>query len=103
MPVGVTGYQIRAARALIGANQVTIAAAAGVTRQTIERLERSGAQPVVSRDATVAAVLAALGARGVMVVPQGGWCWRRETREPTRRRFSRLAAVSSITGMFPKI
>ena len=71
MPVGVTGYQIRAARALIGANQVTIAAAAGVTRQTIERLERSGAQPVVSRDATVAAVLATLGARGVMVVPQG--------------------------------
>jgi DNA-binding XRE family transcriptional regulator len=60
--VGLTGYQMRATRALIGVSQGEIAAAAGVTRQTIERLERSGPQPVVSHDATVAAVLAALGA-----------------------------------------
>ncbi len=30
-----------------------------------------GSRPVVSRDATVAAMLAALGAKGVMLVPQG--------------------------------
>jgi hypothetical protein len=35
MTVGVTGNQLKAARALIGANQATIAAAAGLTRQTI--------------------------------------------------------------------
>lgn len=42
MTVGVSGYQMRAARALIGASQTDIAAAAGLTRQTIERMERSG-------------------------------------------------------------
>jgi transcriptional regulator with XRE-family HTH domain len=71
MTVGDSGYQMRAARALIGASQSDIAAAAGLTRQTIERMERSGSQPIVSRDSTVAAVLAALGARGVMFVPNG--------------------------------
>jgi DNA-binding XRE family transcriptional regulator len=71
MTVGVSGYQMRAARALIGASQSDIAAAAGLTRQTIERMEGSGSQPVVSRDATVGAVLAALGAKGVMLVPRG--------------------------------
>jgi transcriptional regulator with XRE-family HTH domain len=71
MTVGVSGYQMRAARALIGASQADIAAAAGRTRQTIERMERSGSQPVVSRDATVAAVLAALGARGVVFLNRG--------------------------------
>jgi len=71
MTVGVTGNQIRAARALIGANQAAIATAAGVTRQTLVRLEESGGRPVISRDETVARVLAALGARGVVMVPHG--------------------------------
>lgn len=71
MAVGVTGYQMRAARALVGASQADIAAAAAVTRQTIERMESSGRGPVVSRDATVAAVLAALGARGVVLLNRG--------------------------------
>ena len=66
-----TSNQIKAARVLAGAAQAEIAAAAGVTRQTLVRLEASGSRPVVSRDATVAAVLAALGAKGVMLVPQG--------------------------------
>jgi transcriptional regulator with XRE-family HTH domain len=52
-------------------SQSDIAAAAGLTRQTIERMERSGSQPVVSRDATVGAVVAALGAKGVVFVPHG--------------------------------
>ncbi len=67
----VTGNQIKAARALIGADQATIAAAAGLPRQTLVRLERSGSQRVVSRDATVAAVLDALGKRGVAILPRG--------------------------------
>jgi DNA-binding XRE family transcriptional regulator len=67
----VTGNQIKAARALSGVNQSSLAAAAGVTRQTLVRLEESGPRPVVSRDATLAAVLGALGAHGVMLVPHG--------------------------------
>jgi DNA-binding XRE family transcriptional regulator len=71
MTVGVTGNQMKAARAAIAFNHADIAAAAGLTRQTVERLERSGSQPAISRDAIVAAVLATLGARGVMLVPHG--------------------------------
>jgi DNA-binding XRE family transcriptional regulator len=67
----VTGNQIAAARALAGATQAAIAKAAGVPRQTLIRMEKSGAAPVVSRKITQAAVLAALGSHGVMLVPNG--------------------------------
>jgi transcriptional regulator with XRE-family HTH domain len=72
-----SGNQIKAARILAGAGQAEIAAAAGITRQSLSRLEGSGPQPVVSRDATVAAVLAALGARGVMFQTEA-LLWSRE-------------------------
>jgi DNA-binding XRE family transcriptional regulator len=67
----VTGNQIRAARCLAGIDQATIAKAAGLTRQALVAMERSGPCPVVSRASSVARVLAALGARGVMLVPNG--------------------------------
>jgi DNA-binding XRE family transcriptional regulator len=66
-----SGHQLKAARALIGANQAEIAAAAGVARHTINRMEKLGAKPIASNDRTLAAVLAALEARGVMLVPEG--------------------------------
>jgi DNA-binding XRE family transcriptional regulator len=71
MPVGVTGNQIRAARALIGASQAEIAAAAGITRQCFYKMEASGAEPVISREKTIWAVLTALGARGVVLLNRG--------------------------------
>jgi hypothetical protein len=39
--------------------------------QAIVRMERSGAKPVVSRQETLAKVLAALGAHGVLMQPRG--------------------------------
>jgi DNA-binding XRE family transcriptional regulator len=63
-----SGNQIKAVTP-IGADQATIAAAAGLTRQTLVRLEESGSNPVVSRDWTMAAVLVALGVHGVIFVP----------------------------------
>jgi DNA-binding XRE family transcriptional regulator len=101
MTVGVSGHQMRAARAIIGLSQAEIAAVAGVTRQTIERMERSGSQPVVSRNSTVAAVLAALGARG-----DAGPAWGSAgilRCENLREAFFASTAVSWITGMSPKI
>jgi DNA-binding XRE family transcriptional regulator len=65
-----TGHQIAAARALAGATQDTIAAEAGIPRQTLARMEASGAGPVVRKN-TQAAVLAALGSHGVMLLPNG--------------------------------
>jgi transcriptional regulator with XRE-family HTH domain len=67
----VFGSQIAAARALVGATQAEIAREAKVTREALIRLERAGPRPVVSRDATVAKVAAALGARGAMLTPNG--------------------------------
>lgn len=41
----ITGHQIRAARALLGWNAIETAAKAGLTRETIHRLERSSDIP----------------------------------------------------------
>ncbi len=49
-PAMLTGNQIKAARVLAGAAQVEIAATAGVTRQTLVRLEASGAGVVKRRN-----------------------------------------------------
>jgi DNA-binding XRE family transcriptional regulator len=67
----ISGRQIRAARALVGLSQEDLAAAAGLTVQTIGRMEASGAEPVTGLALTLAAVLAALRANGVEVVPGG--------------------------------
>ena len=52
---------IRAARALAGMTQDELAKAADLPIQTISRMEESGGEPIVSRDSTTVAVLAALG------------------------------------------
>jgi DNA-binding XRE family transcriptional regulator len=66
-----TGNQIAAGRALAGVTQATIAKAAGIPRQTLARMEASGAGPVVGRKSNQAKVLAALGSHGVMLLQRG--------------------------------
>jgi DNA-binding XRE family transcriptional regulator len=67
----ITGNQIRAARALVDIGQEELAAAAKITRQTLVRMEASGAEPVVGKARTLQAVLTALEVNGAMVVPGG--------------------------------
>jgi transcriptional regulator with XRE-family HTH domain len=67
----ITGNQIRAARALVGLDQEGLAAAAGVTPQTLGRIEAAGADQVPGRACTLDALVAALGERGVAIVPGG--------------------------------
>jgi hypothetical protein len=67
----ITGNMVKAGRALAGISQLALAKAAGIPTQTISRMEASGAQPIVSRDSTTVAVLAALGRHGVMLQPRG--------------------------------
>jgi transcriptional regulator with XRE-family HTH domain len=64
----ITPRQIRAARALLDWDQVSLAEAAGVALSALQRLEQG--KPV--RDATVGAVAGALAAAGVRFVSDEG-------------------------------
>jgi hypothetical protein len=55
---------IKAGRALAGLSQKGLVMASGIPRQTICRMEASGAEPIVSRNSTTVAALAALGRHG---------------------------------------
>ncbi|WP_434619833.1 helix-turn-helix domain-containing protein [Tabrizicola sp. M-4] len=61
--------QIRAARALIGISQADLAAAAGVSVPTVKRAEGQGA--IAASPAAVAAMRAALEARGIVFLAPG--------------------------------
>jgi hypothetical protein len=67
----IAGNMIRAGRALAGINQTELAKAADMHIQTLCRMEASGAEPIVSRDSTTVAVLAALSRHGVMMQLRG--------------------------------
>lgn len=62
--------QIRAARSMIGSNQATIAAEAGVSVSTLKRAEGT-IQPPASPEA-VAAIRAALEAAGIEFIEENG-------------------------------
>lgn len=64
-----TGAQIRAARALLDWNQGELAKAAGLSDQTIKRMEANG--PGRSAAENVAAVQRALEANGVRFIAEG--------------------------------
>jgi transcriptional regulator with XRE-family HTH domain len=64
----ITPAQIRAARALLGWNQIQLAAAAGLTEITIKDLERGLANP---RDSTVDRLLTAFDEAGVVFFEAG--------------------------------
>ena len=66
-----TGEQIRAARALTRIDQVTLAAAAGLSLPTIKRLEASTG-PISAKVRTAHAVEVALQDLGVIFIPENG-------------------------------
>lgn len=59
----VSAAQLRAARALLGLSQANVAEAAGLSVPTIKRAEGAGA--ISASPAAIAAICAALEARGV--------------------------------------
>ncbi|MCJ9691620.1 helix-turn-helix domain-containing protein [Rhizobium sp. PRIMUS64] len=69
MPI--TGFQIKAARSLIGMEQVELAAKAGVSANTIRNMEAAGAERISVRTGTLDAVTDALKAAGVLIIDQG--------------------------------
>ncbi|WP_246727975.1 helix-turn-helix domain-containing protein [Rhizobium leguminosarum] len=69
MPI--TGYQIRAARSLVGIEQVALAEKAGVSANTIRNMEAFGAERVKVRTDTLDAVTDALKQAGVIFVDEG--------------------------------
>ena len=66
-----TGYQLAAARSLIGMDQVTLATQAGLSANTIRSMEKAGAAPIAGRAANVQAVQRALEAAGIEFLNHG--------------------------------
>ncbi len=66
-----TGFQLAAARALIGMDQTDLAAKAGLSVTTIRNMEKAGAGPVAGRSANVQAVQRALQDAGVEFLNHG--------------------------------
>jgi len=59
-----TGNQLRAARALVGINQINLAKMARVNPNTISAMERCGSKPFKSAFETVCSVMTALETAG---------------------------------------
>ena len=66
-----TGFQLAAARALIGMDQTVLAEKAGLSVTTIRNMEKAGAGPVAGRSANVQAVQRALQDAGVEFLNHG--------------------------------
>jgi ribosome-binding protein aMBF1 (putative translation factor) len=66
-----TGFQIKAARALIGWQQQELAKAAGLHPGVMNRMERAGASRVKGQIKSLEAVLDALEKAGVEITPDG--------------------------------
>ena len=66
----VTGYQLAAARALIGLKRTALAALAKVSKDAIARMEAAKAEPI-GGGAKLQAVQAAIEARGVEFLNHG--------------------------------
>ena len=66
-----TGNQLKAARALAGAEQIEVAAAANVHVNTIRAMEASGASPISGRAQNVQAVQRALENLGIEFLNHG--------------------------------
>jgi predicted transcriptional regulator len=70
--MAISGNQIRAARALVGIEQKELADKAGVSIGTIRNMEAAGLNPVGGRTDKLNAVVEALKAAGVLIVPENG-------------------------------
>jgi transcriptional regulator with XRE-family HTH domain len=66
-----TGNQLKAARALAGLDQATLAKAAGISPNTISAMESKGAETLTSGLDTIRAVAKALEAAGVELLNDG--------------------------------
>lgn len=66
-----TGFQLAAARALIGMDQVTLAAACGLSANTIRNMEASKSDPIAGRAQNVQAVQKALESAGIEFLNHG--------------------------------
>jgi transcriptional regulator with XRE-family HTH domain len=66
-----TSEQVRAARALLRKEQRDIAKAAGISLETVKRIERTPGQ-ISAMAATVDRLTRALGALGVEFIPENG-------------------------------
>ena len=64
----ISAAQLRAARALLGLDQRTLAALAGVSLPTIQRMEASRDEHVRGVVSTLAKIVAALDAAGVELI-----------------------------------
>jgi predicted transcriptional regulator len=64
----ISAAQLRAARAMLGIDQRTLAAMAGVSLPTIQRMEASRDQHVRGVVSTLSKILAALDAAGVELI-----------------------------------
>lgn len=66
-----TGNQLKAARALAGMDQASLAAAAGVSPNTISAMEKRGADTLTSGLDTIRSIMTALEAAGVEFLNHG--------------------------------
>jgi transcriptional regulator with XRE-family HTH domain len=70
--MGISGNQLKAARALAGLDQKALADRAGVGINTIRNFEAAGAGNVRGRLDTLDAIVVALKSAGVIFVPENG-------------------------------
>jgi predicted metalloprotease len=75
-----TGFELRAARCLIGWEAQRLASAAGVNPATISRMEKCGQKPIRGLAETVERVQTALRNAGVVIEPDA----IRRVRKPRR-------------------
>jgi DNA-binding XRE family transcriptional regulator len=66
-----TGFQIKAARSLVGWKQRDLAKAAGVDVATVIRMEKCGPGPIKTRGLNIQATLDALRGKGVEITEDG--------------------------------
>ena len=66
-----TGNQLKAARALAGLDQITLAEMAKISPNTISAMEKRGAETLTSGLDTVRAIMVALDAAGVELLNHG--------------------------------
>ena len=69
--MAITGNQIRAARSLLGLEQVALAEKAGVSTNTVRNMEAAGVDRVRVRTDTLDAVTDALKANGAVFIDDG--------------------------------
>ncbi|MFC7700935.1 MULTISPECIES: helix-turn-helix domain-containing protein [Bradyrhizobium] len=66
-----TGNQLRAARALAGMDQASLAAAANISPNTVSAMEKRGAEMLTSGLDTIRAIMTALEAAGIEFLNHG--------------------------------